>query len=497
MSSQHTEKRHIAIVGAGIGGLTTGALLAQAGHKVTVLEANTYPGGCAATYFHKGYYFDAGATVAGGFQPNGPHAIVGDKLNITWTTTPTKAAWDVHLPDRCISVQQDKADILQTFPHSALFWKEQEQLADIGWSFAAQGLPFPPQTSEEVLQFARLALANIPSGLRSLPYVFRTTYDWLKKHGLDKDRAFVRFIDAQLLISAQTTSRNANAMYSATALDLARQGVVHVQGGIGQLAHSLADKIKAYSGEVLYRRRVTGFEMDKGRVTGVHYKVGRHTSKIKTLPTDFVVGNLTPETLDKLLGETQSSQNQSRNDGWGAFVLHVGVDDDKLPIGISDHHQMITDWDSPLGEGNSIFVSISPKWDVTRAPTGKRAVTITTHTAVQPWWDLYQTNPAEYAERKAQYTDCLLTTIDRHLPGFRQSVSLVLSGSPVTYQFYTGRKGGKVGGFPQTSLFKARGPRTHIPNLHLVGDSIFPGQSTAGVTIGAMRVAEAVNHRLN
>jgi phytoene dehydrogenase-like protein len=47
-----------------------------------------------------------------------------------------------------------------------------------------------------------------------------------------------------------------------------------------------------------------------------------------------------------------------------------------------------------------------------------------------------------------------------------------------------------VGGFPQTSLFKARGPRTGLPNLRLVGDSIFPGQSTAGVSLGAMRVVE-------
>ena len=51
---------------------------------------------------------------------------------------------------------------------------------------------------------------------------------------------------------------------------------------------------------------------------------------------------------------------------------------------------------------------------------------------------------------------------------------------------------GMVGGFAQTSLFAARGPQTGIDNLWLVGDSIFPGQSTAGVTLGAMRVATEV-----
>ncbi|NJL93133.1 MAG: hypothetical protein HC915_05105 [Anaerolineae bacterium] len=51
------------------------------------------------------------------------------------------------------------------------------------------------------------------------------------------------------------------------------------------------------------------------------------------------------------------------------------------------------------------------------------------------------------------------------------------------------------GGFPQTSLFSARGPRTNLEsleNLWLVGDSVFPGQSTAGVTAGGMRVAADV-----
>ena len=47
---------------------------------------------------------------------------------------------------------------------------------------------------------------------------------------------------------------------------------------------------------------------------------------------------------------------------------------------------------------------------------------------------------------------------------------------------------GWVGGFPQTSLFRAWGPRL-APGLFMVGDSIFPGQSTAAVALGGLRVA--------
>ena len=51
-----------------------------------------------------------------------------------------------------------------------------------------------------------------------------------------------------------------------------------------------------------------------------------------------------------------------------------------------------------------------------------------------------------------------------------------------------------VGGFAQESLFSARGPATGLSDVWMVGDSIFPGQSTAGVTVGAMRFASAINN---
>ena len=70
----------IVVIGAGVGGLTTAALLAKRGFDVTVLEAHVEPGGCAATFFHKGYRFDVGATLVGGFHPGGPHQIVGEQL---------------------------------------------------------------------------------------------------------------------------------------------------------------------------------------------------------------------------------------------------------------------------------------------------------------------------------------------------------------------------------------------------------------------------------
>ncbi|MFN8373994.1 MAG: NAD(P)/FAD-dependent oxidoreductase [Anaerolineae bacterium] len=488
--------QHIIVIGAGVGGLTTAALLAQAGHRVTVLEAQTYPGGCASTFYHQGYSFDSGATTAGGFQANGPHHLISQQLGIDWDIHPHDPAWVVHLPDRSIALTHDNGDVLRKFPQTARFWDEQRRIADICWSLSAQGLPFPPSDWTELAQLAKIGLSNFPRDLRIVPYALGTVKQWLRLRGLANDAAFARFIDAQLLISAQNTARYVNAVYGATALDLARQGVYHIRGGIGGIAEKLVSKIRQLGGNVLFRQHVTRIAVEHGRASGVFVRHGKHTQQEIFMPCDFLLANVTPWSLDQLLREDSPKSLQrelrQRVNGSGAFVLHVGVQADLLPPDLPDHHQIITSMAGALGEGRSIFMSISPTWDTSRAPVGYRAVTISTHTEVNQWWTLLAHDKDAYYDSKLAYSERILNNIEQVVVGFRRSVKLTLPGTPVTYNFYTGRHLGMVGGFAQTSLFAARGPRTGLPNVRLVGDSIFPGQSTAGVTLGAIRVTNDI-----
>lgn len=491
-----TKTPHIIIIGAGVGGLTTAGLLAKSGYKITVIEANTYPGGSAGTFFHKGYRFDAGATVAGGFQPNGPHALSGELLEIDWHVHQHDPAWVVHLPNRTIKLCSDNVDVEKNFPDTQAFWQEQHKIAQLAWKMSAQGLPFPPSDLAELLQLAKVGLLNFPQDLQMIPFAFSSVYQWLSRKGLAGNKEFVRFLDAQLLISAQTTTKHVNALYGATALDLSQQGVFHVEGGIGRLSEQLADKLTELGGEILYRHHVSRIAIDNKRATGVYVTKGKRNPQERFIPADFVIANTTPWSLDNLLGDDSppklKNEVHRRDATQGAFVLHIGVKNNALPPDVDDHHQIIADMNSPLGEGNSIFVSMSPDWDNSRAPDGYRAVTVSTHTQIQQWWDLLEQSETAYEEQKQAYAKRIITSIDKSIPGFKQGAELILPGTPVTYQFYTQRHQGMVGGFPQTSLFKARGPNTGIANIRLVGDSIFPGQSTAGVTLGAIRVAKQV-----
>lgn len=58
----------VIVIGSGIGGLTTAALLAKSGYKVLILEKNHLPGGCCSTYPRFGFKFEAGATTLMGFD---------------------------------------------------------------------------------------------------------------------------------------------------------------------------------------------------------------------------------------------------------------------------------------------------------------------------------------------------------------------------------------------------------------------------------------------
>ena len=62
MTGQNHPAKHIVVVGAGPGGLTTAMLLANRGFKVTVFEKEPHVGGRNAAIVSNGYKFDTGPT---------------------------------------------------------------------------------------------------------------------------------------------------------------------------------------------------------------------------------------------------------------------------------------------------------------------------------------------------------------------------------------------------------------------------------------------------
>ena len=70
------------IIGAGLGGLCTGALLARNGYKVTVIEKNATIGGGLQCFRRGDKLFETGMHIMGGFQPGGNLSRICSYLGI-------------------------------------------------------------------------------------------------------------------------------------------------------------------------------------------------------------------------------------------------------------------------------------------------------------------------------------------------------------------------------------------------------------------------------
>jgi C-3',4' desaturase CrtD len=487
----------VIIIGAGVGGLTTAAVLARAGLDVTVLEAHVYPGGCAGTFYHQGYRFDAGATLAAGFYPGGPMDMVAKATGIaSWPIETPDTAMLVHLPDgQQVSRFTDErrwAEQKRVFgAESDAFFRWQEDTAGALWSLALRLPPWPPHGLSQALSLLKHGMGWILKDAPplKLPGLLADAFRPVAHHLRGASQSLRQFIDAQLLISAQATSQHVYALYGAAALDLPRRGVAHLHGGMGAVSDLLVQAVRQHGGQVRFRQEVTRLE----QLASGDWQV--HTRRGDVYSAAVVIANLPQDNISRLLGKPTSQEPPAPARGWGAFMVYIGLDGAGLSPDAPLHHQVLQTApaakEAPPAEGNTLFMSLSLPKDASRAPSGHRALTISTHTDLRPWWQLYNHDSPAYEQRRQDYLEHILTGAERVIPDLRQRAALILPGTPVTFERFTRRRWGWVGGYPQTRLYAARQPRL-ARNLWMVGDSVFPGQSMPAVALGGLRIARAV-----
>ncbi|AFY62754.1 C-3',4' desaturase CrtD [Synechococcus sp. PCC 6312] len=491
--------QRVIVIGAGIGGITAGALLARRGFDVLVLEQAAVIGGCASTFKRQGFTFDVGATQVAGLEPGGIHHRIFQDLDLPIPeATVCDPACAVYLPGEKHPIQawrdpeKWQQERQRQFPGSEPFWQCLARLFDISWRFQARDPVLPPRNGWDL---SKLLAALRPDTLLTIPFSLLTVGDLLNLFGLGQDDRLRRYLDLQLKLYSQVDARETAVLYAATALAMSQApfGLYHLKGSIQVLADRLKAGLEKFGGRLLTRHRVENIHLENGLAKSVTTR-NLKTEETFTETADHVVANVTVQNLSQLLGEQVPASYKHRIEklppASGAFVIYLGVQDAAVPQDCPPHLQFLSDNDGPIGENNSLFVSVSQAGDG-RAPEGYRTIIASSFTDPVLWWG----NDVDYQARKEVYIQTALEHLGRYFHLTPETIHHVEAATPRTFARYTARDLGIVGGLGQRlSTFGPFGlaTRTPISRLWLVGDSVHPGEGTAGVSYGAWTVVEQI-----
>ena len=482
-----------AVVGAGIGGLSAAALLARGGARVLVLEAIHYPGGCASSYRKAGAVFDVGATTFSGVAPGQPLDDLFRHIGRFDALLPADPPMGIHIDGRLVIRHRDRAawvdEAERCFDRPMHgFWTEVSSYSDTAYALMSAVPHLPPQSIGETVRNIRHVRSAV---LRHLPHLFSSVAARIERHRAGST-AFRRFVDAQLLITSQAAAARVPFFAGALGLSYPDYPLYSVRGGMIRYARFLEERATAAGAHVAYLQPVRRVEQT---AQGWRIETGSGASVLSdTVVTNIPVFNLPAMTEGAVRAHFERTVARVRRSGvrcWGAFTIYALVD-----AGVGAHLPLNLQvlLHAPLaGTGSStLFLSFSHPADVQRAPSGLRTLTISTHLA--PGHPAQQAGREEYRKWKQAVEEEILLALRAQVEDLcDMSFHFRQSGTPRTFEKYTSRHEGLVGGIPlDRALFPFRYPMPTPPfdGLYNIGDTIFPGQGIPGVTLGALAVAK-------
>ena len=484
----------VAVLGGGMAGMATAARLQAAGLSTVVIEAHGHVGGCAGFYRRRGFAFDVGATTLVDFGPGGVGGELLDAIGAPPLTAGHLPGYRAWLPDRVVTLHRDQSawhrERLRAFgdgPAHRGFWALLDRLATVFWAASRAGVRMPVRTPADALHDLRaLGAWHLPLAR----YARWTVADALERHGLGGDVALTALLGMLIEDTVHSTVADAPLINAALGVTIRGAGLARHPGGMYGFWRDFLAHHRALGGRV-----VTGCAVR--RVEGAAGAWRVHTSR-GVLDAAQVVAALPAAGTARLAAGTPVAARLApylRRDAGslgGAAVVFLGVPEHEVAGQDFTHHQVLDRYGAPLGDGNNMFVSVSEPGDTWSAPPGYRAVMISTHTALAGWAGL---DDSAYSTRKERLGRRLVDLARRVHPRLGDQAVIRQVGTPRTYERFTGRPAGAVGGVRQTLSNTNQHAIPYdlgVPGFWLVGDSTWPGLGTVACVLGSRTVAAAV-----
>ena len=491
------KKREIVVVGAGIAGLTSAAILSKIGFAVTLIESHSQSGGCAGTFKRKKYIFDVGATQVAGLEDEGIHRKIFDFLGIP---IPEASILDpaciVDLNDGKSSIHlwYEKKDWIKErelqFPGSQKFWKLCALIHESNWKFANKNpvIPF-----RNVWDLAQLIKALTPLNLLSGLLIRSSMYDLLKLSGCHHDQRLIKFLNLQLKLYSQEDVYETAALYGCTVLHMGQKprGLFHLNHSMQALSNALEESLKKTKADIVFGQKVQSIRFDvPNQLWRVYALSNKETHEyitkdiVYTLPPQSLLTHLDDDM--NVLGKYKSMIKNLPEPN-GALVFYSAIGSKNLNKLIANHYQFVHE------ELGSLFISISNDGDG-RAPIGQVTLIASVFTHTNDWIDL---DKESYQYKKEEFLFKISNAIEIQFSISHEEWLHRELATPLGFQRWTNRPNGIVGGLgqnPRTFGLLGLASRTPIKGLWLCGDSIYPGEGTAGVSHSALMVARQIVH---
>lgn len=482
----------IAIIGGGISGFSTALRLQKKGFQTVVFESHGKLGGCAGFFSKKEFAFDAGATTLVDFIDGG---VGGNFFKEIGLPLPKGEYLDyiAWLPDRQITLYRDpekwkkeRLEKLGSSPNHLKFWALMDKVTDVFWNASRNNLKLPIQHPADLFRaIQKIGLKNI----YLVKYLNYKMLDVLKKFQLENDKPLKGLLAMLIEDTVHSSLEEAPFINAALGTTIRGAGLMRAEGGMKNFWTYLSEYYLQIGGTVHKRAKVLGFEKEGGlwKISTAN-EVFFAKKIISSLPIDLTAAIAPPPIKTKL--EAYFKKNEKHQGA--AFIVFLGVPESEISNQAITHHQLLQDYDAPLGNGNNMFISISAKDDILSAPIGHRSVMISTHCNMLDWQNL---TPEAYQIKKKETGDHLIFLAKKVYPNLATNPVVYEIGTPLTYQRYTQRTKGAVGGFKQTlqnSNLKAIPQDIGEKDFWLVGDNTWPGLGTVAGLIGSQIVANYV-----
>ncbi len=483
----------VAIIGAGMGGIATGALLADKGLKVVILEQAAKPGGLCAGFTRNGYSFQTAGNILNGFELGGGHERMLAKLGLFISKTQLNPGLQLVLPNHRLNFSSAKLELLEEFEREfpenldgiKKFWQKLEGLEKPFYDVYRQSYFRSPNTLKEKYTYYREIHRRLAKNYEGFE---RSPASLLKKTVGNPE--FKRLLDILCFFYAQLPLEGCSSLFFAYLMGLPRRGIFYIEGGIQALLNQLINYITKHGGKIKCNSRVNNIITEGKKAVGVKLADGQ------SIRARHIVANTTLWSVYEKLLETPPSLlkkfkhiAEDITPQWQPFTVYLGVDEGILPNEMRENVFLLTDYQR-LGDTGTLFVSINPKTDKQRAPQGKRALTATCFLPRDKW-----ERGSNYKELKQQLMEQVIKSLGSLIPFIDEGIEFRDAATPLTIEKYTLRHQGMVTGLASTSTgfgFKDFSNYTLYKNLYLVGDTSFPGFGTNLVSISALNLANII-----